>query len=66
MNTDQEMILSWETFAYQWIIAEVFHSDEEFDTPHIHVVPVLSWFVWLMCLKDTCLVIRNWFHKMTA
>ena len=27
------MNLSWETFAYQWIIAEVFHSDEEFANP---------------------------------
>ena len=27
------MIFSCETFAYQWIIAEVFHSDEEFANP---------------------------------
>ena len=27
------MILSWETLAYNWIIAEVFHSDEEFANP---------------------------------
>ena len=27
------MILSWETLVYQWIIAEVFHSDEEFAKP---------------------------------
>ena len=27
------MILSWETLAYQWIIAEVFYSDEEFANP---------------------------------
>ena len=33
LNTDQEMILSWETLAYQWIIAEVFYSDEEFAKP---------------------------------
>ena len=27
------MILSWKTFAYQWIIAEVFYSDGEFAKP---------------------------------
>ena len=27
------MILSWESLAYQWIIAEVFYSDEEFAKP---------------------------------
>ena len=27
------MILSWEAFAYQWIIAEVCHSDAEFAKP---------------------------------
>ena len=51
LNTEHyEMILSWETLAYNWIIAEVFHSDEEFDNP------TCSWFVWLMCLIDTGLV----------
>ena len=27
------MIFSWETVAYQWIIAEVLHSNEEFANP---------------------------------
>ena len=27
------MSISWETLAYQCIIEEVFHSDEEFDNP---------------------------------
>ena len=48
----KEMILSWETFGYQWIIAEVFHSDEEFaNLPYS--------FVWLVCLINTGLVKKN-------
>ena len=27
------MNLSWETLAYQWIIAEVCHANEEFSNP---------------------------------
>ena len=27
------MILSWETLSYQWIVAEVLHSNEEFANP---------------------------------
>ena len=59
------MILSRETLAYQWVIAEVFQSNEEFATQH--VVPVLRWFVWLVSLIDTGLVKekKNWFQEMT-
>ena len=44
------MILSWESLAYQWIIAEVFHSDEEFANPSC------SSCIRLVCLIDTGLV----------
>ena len=27
------MILSWETFVYQWIFAEVCHANEDFANP---------------------------------
>ena len=33
--------------------------------PTLHAVPVLRWFVWLVCLIDTVLVFKKWFHKIT-
>ena len=41
------MILSWETLAYNCIIAEVFHSDEEFANPII----LIGWFC-VACVFD--------------
>ena len=38
------MILSWKTLAYQWIIAEVFYSDEEF------VNPTCNYCITLVCV----------------
>ena len=37
------MILSCETLAYQWIIAEVFHSDEVFANPTCISCITLVW-----------------------
>ena len=42
------MIISCETLAYQWIIAEVFHSDEEF----ANTTCTCSSFVKLVCVAN--------------
>ena len=47
------MFLSWNPLAYQWIIPEVFHSDEEFANP--------SSCITLVCVA--CMFDRHLFGK---